>query len=82
MIQGGKNSLEKEIEAYEYLKDNTFGSLSTLIEKIGKNFVDYLASAGILAFGINSVAERRYQVTTKGEKIIKIQLRALYFQTI
>lgn len=77
-----KENTIKKIDAYEYLLKNPFDSLSTLRKKVGDGFVDYLQRTGIIKFGLNSAAEKRYQVTSRGERIIMIELRSLYLKMI
>ncbi len=77
-----KESTIEKIDAYEYLLKKPFDSLSTLKKQVGEVFVNYLQRTGIIKFGLNSAAEKRYQVTSRGERIIMIELRSLYLKMI
>lgn len=71
-----------KIAAYEYLVSKPYDSLLTLKNRVGEEFVDYLQRTGIIKLGINSAAVKRYQVTSNGERIIRIELRSLYLMLI
>ena len=74
--------IAEEIERYNYLIVNPNGLLSDLREKTGNEFVDRMQRTGIIKFGLDSAANRRYQVTSMGERIVQIELRSLYLKTI
>lgn len=74
--------IDKEIKYYEYLLDNPNGQLSTLLNETDKEFVDRMQRTGIVRFGLDSAANRRYQVTSMGERIIRIELRSLRLKKI
>lgn len=70
------NEERTKMTGYEYILAHPNGSLSEL-DEIDSHLADYFASAGIIAFGINSRANRRYQVTPVGKKIAEIELISL-----
>ena len=77
-----KTELEKEIDAYEYLEEHLVGSLTALKEHVTEKLIKYFVNAGIIAYGIDAIAEERYRVTLKGKKIIDLTLRALYLKLV
>lgn len=64
------------LKGYKYILENPCGYLIEL-DNIDENLADYFATAGIIAFGINSHAEMRYKLTAEGERIAKLEIISL-----
>ncbi|MBQ1409110.1 MAG: hypothetical protein IIY87_05075 [Bacteroidales bacterium] len=77
MTQSDKRKIEEKIKGYEYIQNNLVGLISELKKNIGEPLVNYFVGAGIIAYGINSNADKRYKVTEKGKRISKIELISL-----
>lgn len=72
----------ERIDAYEYLKKAPYGNLAILEIQIGEECVNHFKNDGIISCGLNSSADKRYQVTSNGKEIIEIELRSLYWKLV
>ncbi|MBO6023391.1 MAG: hypothetical protein J6P83_00870 [Bacteroidales bacterium] len=62
---------EKLREGYWYVLQNPYGFLSEL-DNIHPDLADNFASVGIIAYGMNSHAGLRYQLTDDGRELAEI----------
>lgn len=67
---------EKLREGYWYVLHNPYGYLSVL-DKIDQNLADNFARVGIIAYGMNSHAGLRYQLTDDGRELAEIAYKTL-----
>lgn len=67
---------EKLREGYWYVIHNPYGFLSDL-DKIDRNLADNFARVGVIAYGMNSHAGLRYQLTDDGRELAEIAYKTI-----
>lgn len=72
MELNGENLTDEKLrEGYWYVLQNPYGFLAEL-DKIHPDLADNFASVGIIAYGMNSHAGLRYQLTDDGRELAEI----------